>query len=147
MNTVNCNLVGFVPFRAGGAHVFLRGVLRELARFSDIRLKIFGSNETVHWVEEFIGCKEIEYNVVCKNGSSIVNRTLGHRCLKRSVTAGELVWSPLNQGIRFPQDVKTVLTIHDLIPLHYFKNPEGYASNRLRGLYFGLKWWNSYSTI
>ena len=142
MVTVHCNLCGFVPFRAGGAHSFIYGLLSSIAHEKKIKLIIYGSPETKKWLYENID-EGLEFKLVCKDGSGLVNRIKGHARLKSNLRKGEVLWSPLNQGIIAPAGICSVLTIHDLIPLHYATNPERYSNNLIRGIVNRLKWYTS----
>jgi len=145
MISVNCNLVGYVPGRAGGAEVFLEGLLPQICSFEEINVTVHGSAATRSWLQGFIE-QQYEFNEIGTDSPSVINRFLASRKLRSSVNTGEIVWSPLNQGIGGNRQIKEVLTIHDLIPLHYKKHHPNYGRSLSRQLMFSLRWKNSMST-
>ena len=142
---VHCNLCGFVPGRTGGAQVFLAGLLPEVDALPGIELTLYGSKETSKWVVESFERKP-RFEIVVASSDSLANRLVAKRRLKSFCQPGELIWSPLNQGIGQFNGVKEVVTIHDLIPLHYVRNKHSYPMNLKLRFVFWLRWTTSMRT-
>ena len=142
MISVHCNLCGFVPGRAGGAMVFLEGLLPQVASFDDVDLRIYGSTATESWVRNFLK-ERFQFHQLGGDSPGLLNRFLATRKLRSIPQAGDIVWSPLNQGVGSPANVKEVVTIHDLIPLHYSMPRPEYPPSWKRRLAFSVRWKNS----
>ena len=142
MIPVHCNLCGFVPGRAGGAMVFLEGLLPQVAGFDDVDLHIYGSTATQSWIGNFLKDR-FQFHQIGGDSPGLLNRFLATRKLRSIPQAGDIVWSPLNQGVGSPSNVKEVVTIHDLIPLHYSMHRPEYPPSWKRRLAFSARWKNS----
>ena len=116
---LHCNLCGFIPGRTGGAQVFLEGLLPIIHSFEEIDLLVHGPQVVKAWLRE-LG-DSISFATVGDSSHSIINRFLSVRQLKSKLSPGDLVWSPLNQGVGQSNGFKEIVTIHDLIPLHYWQ--------------------------
>ena len=140
--SVQCNLSGFVPGRTGGAQVFLEGLLPEIQSFEELDLTVHGSDATLQWLHGLPG-SSIKFNEVGASTHRIDKRIWAMRRVKSACKSGDVIWSPLNQGIGEFGDVKEVVTIHDLIPLHYSQANTAYPADLKRRLMFWIRWKNS----
>ena len=145
MITIHCNLCGFVPGRAGGAEVFLRGLIPQINAFEEINMTVHGSNATRTWLNGFMDEAPV-FNEIGSDSHNVVNRFMANRKLRSIVDKGDIVWSPLNQGVGGTGKCQEVLTIHDLIPLHYSKRNPAYQPSFSRRSIFALRWSNSMRT-
>jgi len=142
MISVHCNLCGFVPGRTGGAQVFLEGLLPHMENFDDVSLTVCGSAATRQWMSSFLG-DGIGFKEICADSPSVIKRFFATRTLRSFSQSADIVWSPLNQGVGGLGKAREVLTIHDLIPLHYSEKQNGYPPSFKRRFAFGLRWKNS----
>jgi glycosyltransferase involved in cell wall biosynthesis len=142
MIPLHCNLCGFVPGRAGGAQVFLEGLLPQFSHFEEIDLRIYGSTACKRWLNSFLDGR-FEFRETGSDSPGVMNRFFATRELRSIPLAGEIVWSPLNQGVGGSCKAKEIITIHDLIPLHYSEPRKEYDSNLKRRLAFTARWKNS----
>ena len=140
--SVHCNLCGFVPGRTGGAQVFLEGLLPQMEKFDDVSVTVCGSAATRQWMNSFLG-DGVGFEEMGADSPGVMNRFFATRTLRSFSRSGDIVWSPLNQGVGGLDKAKEVLTIHDLIPLHYTKKQSGYPPSFKRRFAFGLRWKNS----
>ena len=145
MINVHCNLCGYVPGRAGGAEVFLEGLIPQINAFDEISMTVHGSNATRNWLNGFMS-EARDFNEIGSDSHNVVNRFMANRKLRSVVGKGDIVWSPLNQGVGENGKFQEVLTIHDLIPLHYSKRNPAYQPNLSRRGMFALRWSNSMRT-
>ena len=139
---VHCNLCGFVPGKTGGAEVFLAGLLPEVEALSGIELTLYGSQATLKWATGLLK-KEPLFETVSDSSTSLKSRLVAMRRLKSYCKPGDIIWSPLNQGVGQFNGVKEVMTIHDLIPLHYAQNRTTYPRNLKRRFAFWVRWTSS----
>lgn len=144
MISVHCNLCGFVPRRTGGAQVFLEGLIPQISAFEEINLTVHGSEATGDWLNRFMDEAPAFNKIGDTHG--LVNRFRASRKLRSQIGAGEIAWSPLNQGLGENGKFHEVLTIHDLIPLHYSQRNPRYKHNYSRQIMCALRWTNSMRT-
>ena len=142
MTPLHCNLCGFVPDRAGGAQVFLEGLLPQFASFEEFDLRIYGSTTAKSWLDSFLEGR-YQFQQIGSDSPGVLNRFWATRKLRSVPASGDIVWSPLNQGVGSPCQGKEVVTIHDLIPLHYSQARPEYSPNWKRRLAFTARWKNS----
>ena len=145
MISVHCNLCGYVPGRAGGAQVFLEGLIPQINAYDEITLTVHGSAATRNWIDGFMD-QPPAFKEIGGDSPGLASRFLITRKLRSQINAGEIVWSPLNQGLGENGKFKEVLTIHDLIPLHYSQRNPAYKPSFSRRSIFALRWGNSMRT-
>ena len=144
MIQIHCNLCGFVPGRTGGAEVFLQGILNALNNIEELEFTFFGSSKTQQWLTSILG-SAFDFREFCGPSPNLLNRFLATQKLKRIPSEDQIIWSPLNQGVGTGHRIKEVLTIHDLIPLHYSRSNPAYQRSWMRELSFSMRWRNSMS--
>jgi len=144
MIQIHCNLCGFVPGRTGGAQVFLEGLLAALNKFEELEFTFFGSSKTEQWLTSFLG-SAFSFREFCSPSPNLLNRFLAIQKLKRIPSEDQIIWSPLNQGVGTGHRIKEVLTIHDLIPLHYSRSNPTYKRSWKREWLFRTRWKKSMS--
>ena len=121
--------------------MFLEGLLREFAKFDEFDLRVYGSTKTEQWLASFLN-GGAQFQVVGGESPGILNRFLATRKLRSIPKAGDVLWAPLNQGVG-ATEAEEVVTIHDLIPLHYSQRRPEYEPSWKRRLAFTARWKNS----